>query len=525
MVRSNIRNESIAKNQIRYVIPPTQNSVSADAIQDVFENGTEDPRALLEEKLRERLAKAYTSKKTAPVVQSKINYAENEEEYFWEMDDWANNHYYQKKYILLATYPDYNLWVSAGDIFYEQDSATFKQNAIKAGERFITGYKMVTKIFGEASSKIYNKDSAGNYTAVGNMSELSPGGERINILFFSMLNKDNPKAKISGYNGFVSDKDLLSIDTDPTSNQGRFLYIDSSEILNDMGIVYTTMLHEFSHTITGYQKLIKNGKTGAYWYGELLAMLCEDMMQSYLGVPEDVNAKSVDGVSSLGTTPKSRLALANKLGGRWGLTGDKAEVYAEAFKLGAWLARRFGGAMLVKELATNAFVDWDSIVNAVNTVNQTNHTVQSLMELFMEDMLEQKAGAGLNQDAKIYTENAELIGDNNGTNYYYPFTAIDLWNDNHFYDWYEPNAETYIQNKTVDFAILPATNTFKKFYAQNPPAKAYVGPRSLKCDSINDIGPYGYVLTNLGTAAQDAITFTFGCDGEQFGDTVTIFAK
>ena len=528
MVRFNTGDTAIAEDNTRYALPQTQasvqaqTSISAQAIQDAFEMQQKDPRALLEERFLENISKIKASKNAAPAIQASVDYNVGATEDFLQLTNFSTGELVKKTFKLFASYEKYNLWVKADDPYYT-DPTTFESNAKTAGEKFFQGYKLISHIYGEPSSKLYNGSTGtGPQSEKGNMSDLSKCGDKINIMFFSMLNEENLK----GLEGYVNHADNYYDSENNFSNNGRFLYIDSSIILNDLGNAYTTMLHEFSHAISYNQKTLKNKVKWTYWYGEMLAMLCEDMMQNYLGVTDDnVTVKSAsDGVSSLKTTPKGRLSLANRYGGTYGLTGNGREVYAEAFELGAWLARRFGGVKLVKELATNAFVD--SIVNAVNKVNGTNHTIQSLMPLFAEDMLEQKTGAGLNKNAATYSGDATLTCDNNGTTYLYPFTAIDLWNTNQFYDWYVAGCEALIQNQTRLFSGVPNGNIYGTTENTDPAHEnVYVGPCLFKSNIKANIGPYGYCLAKIVTATQDTVTITFTCDGDKFGDAMTIYVK
>ena len=526
MVRSNIRDSALQKENLRFIDAPTQNSVSASVIQAAIEKKEKDPRALIEEIALKNISKIGVSKSLAPAVQAAKTYDPNDEnnntEDFLEFQDLDKEILEPRTYVILASETEYNLWVNANDESYNQDKDAFKTKAIAAGEKFIQGYKLVKHIYGEPSSKLYKGNAGtGPLGEQGNMSDLSKCGDKINIMFFSMLNGP----KIKNLNGFVNHADNYYDPSNKFSNNGRFLYIDSSLVLNDLGTLYSTMLHEFSHAISFNQKTLINKVSWTYWYGEMLAMLCEDMMQDYLGI-SDNNVDPQDNAqkaTALSASPKGRLSLANNFGGRWGLTGRDAKVYAEAFELGSWLARRFGGVKLIKELATNAYVDWDSILNAVNKVNSTNHTIQSLLTLLAEDTLEQKTNSGHNQAATTYDSDATLTYDNNGSKYLYPLTAIDLWNSNQFYDWYDADlaSTNLVLNQTRPSSGVPSGNIYKKGASAN----VFVGPCLFKRNTTADIGPYGRISSKLTASAEDTVTLTFCCNATTFGDTLTIFVK
>lgn len=529
MVRSNIRDSALQKENLRFIDAPTQNSVSASVIQAAIERKEKDPRALIEEIALKNISKIGISKSLAPAVQAAKTYDPNDEnnntEVFLEFQDMDNEKLEPRTYVILASETEYNLWVNANDEFYNQDKDAFKTKAIAAGEKFIQGYRLVKHIYGEPSSKLYKGSVDLTLGEQGNMSDLSKCGDKINIMFFSMLNTNKPEAKIRNLNGFVNHADNYYDPDNKFSNNGRFLYIDSSLVLDDPGTLYTTMLHEFSHAISFNQKKLINKVFWTYWYGEMLAMLCEDMMQEYLGIL-DANVDPQDSAqkaTALSASPKGRLSRANQLGGRYGLTGRGVEVYAEAFELGSWLARRFGGVKLIKELATNACVDWDSILNAVNKVNSTDHTIQSLLTLLAEDTLEQKTSSGHNQAAATYDGDTNLTYDNNGSKYLYPLTAIDLWNSNQFYDWYDADlaSTNLVLNQTRPSSGVPSGNIYKK----GANANVFVGPCLFKRNTTADIGPYGRISSKLTASAEDTVTLTFSCNATTFGDTLTIFVK
>lgn len=532
MVRANIRDTKLEKNNLRYIPAPSasatqaQIAASAQALQDAFDMQEKDPRALIEERSLEAISKMRFSKNAAPAIQASQSPSIGDTDEFLQILDMNSDVREKGTFKLIHIDNDgYNLWVKADDPFYVGKESDFLTNAIKALDQFKQGYKLESHIYGELTDKLWGKDAAGRHVEAGDMSKLSKYGEKINILFYSMLNKNNPDAKIKGVNGFVSHADIYYDPSYQTSNNGRFIYIDSSEIMEDLGTVYTTMFHECSHSITYNKKTIKNNIYLVYWYSEMLAMLCEDMMQEYLGVTDDQTSKSkaIDGASFLGTTPKNRLSRANMLGGTFGLTGQSADLYSEAYELGAWLVRRFGGIKLLKEIATNAKVDWDSIISAVNAVNGTSYTVENLIWLLAEDMLEQKTDAGLNKDSQTYENDPELYCENNGSKYLYKFTAIDLWNSNQFYDWFLKDYEAIAKNEKRSSSGVPDGNIY---YEANPTHEnVFAGPCIFTGAATGPIGPYGYILAKIGKADQDTVTITFACDGEQFGDSMTIFVK
>jgi len=363
-----------------------------------------------------------------------------------------------------------------------------------------------------ASDKLYNTD----YSVYGNMAECSKTGTKINILLFSMLAKHD-------LNGYVTLDDFFPKQSNKISNEGRFLYLDSSNIMNDLPTSFTTSLHEFSHYISRTKKYFEFRKAWTYWYGELLAMQCEDMMQKYLGVDD----ADVDSPGNMNTTPKGRLARAN--GGELfnGSNGDGAPVYSWGFMFGAWLSRNFGGIKFIKELATNNAVDMESIIAAVKTASGKDYDEKTLLRDFAEALIEERSNFGLNKDGYTESTNPEYSKAYSGGTYDYKVTAINLWNP--FYAWYDDNWAPIIDNATMPFADLPAANNYKKHWTGATPQNAFRGPVRFKNGTgFCNLGPRASAILYVGeiSAPNDTATLDFKCQGgESFGDEITIWVK
>ena len=348
------------------------------------------------------------------------------------------------------------------------------------------------------------------------MSTASKTGEKINIMLYDMLT-------VGKVYGFVYHGDIRHNTTG--SNEGRFVYMDSQTTLKNPLEAYSTAQHEFSHTISYNQKTVIHKKEWTYWYGELLAMMCEDMMQAYFGINDsDVNDK-------LGNTPKARLPTAN-YNHEWGngLTGQESATYSATFHLGAWLVRKFGGPKFIKEIATNAYVDFDSILAAVKAASGKDYTIASLLQEKAGDLMVSQENAGFNQDGATYPGEAAYTCSYTGQTqpYLYPVTAINLWDK--FYGWCDLNKYgANITNQSIPFDQLPNANGYKKAdWKGNPPTTAYLGPLKFKGGrGAAQIGPYGSMLFNLGTVISNSVTIEFGVPSGSagFSDTITIYAK
>ena len=423
-------------------------------------------------------------------------------------------HKLKRTFKLLVSEANYNVWVDVDDQYYTQGTDAFETAAQTMGTNFINGYGLTSHLYGQPSDKIYNADNS----VYGPMSTASRTGEKINMMLYDMLTD----GKVYG---FVYHGDIRHNTTG--SNEGRFVYMDSQTTLKNPLEAYSTAQHEFSHTISFNQKTMIHKKAWTYWYGELLAMMCEDMMQAYFGISDsDVNDK-------LGNTPKARLPPAN-CNYEWGcgLTGQESATYAATFHLGAWLVRKFGGPKFIKEIATNAYVDFDSILAAVKAASGKDYTITSLLQEKAGDLMVSQSGAGFNQDGATYPGDAAYTcaySDASGEHtYLYPVTAINLWAP--FYGWCDlSNYGDNITNQSISFDQLPDANLYKKNdWKDNTPTTAYLGPLKFKGGKgAAQIGPYGSMLFNLGEAASDSVTIEFSVPSGSagFSDTITIYAK
>lgn len=489
------------------------------AIISGFETDLEnDPHAkiwkLSMDNVKKAKAQGLISKSLDPGSQSAVkNYAVGDSETFNALNPKTLSSFTQRTFKLLVSEANYNVWVDVEDQYYKQGIAAFTTAAQNLGTNFINGYGLTSHLYGQPSDKIYNTDGS----VYGPMSTASKTGEKINIMLYDMLTD----GKVYG---FVYHGDIRHNVTG--SNEGRFVYMDSQTTLNNQLEAYSTAQHEFSHTISYNQKTMIHNKEWTYWYGELLAMMCEDMMQAYFGINDS------DDNDKLGNTPKARLSTAN-YNYEWacGLTGQTSATYSAAFHLGAWLVRKFGGPKFIKEIATNAYVDFDSILAAVKAASgKEGYTITSLLQEKAGDLMVEQNNAGFNQDGETYPEEAayKCTYPDAGGAYLYPVTAINLWAP--FYGWYDQSKYAeYITNTPISFSQLPNANIYKKAdWKGNPPTTAYLGPLKFKGGSVAaQIGPYGSMLFKLGEATSDSVTIEFSVPSGSagFSDTITIYAK
>lgn len=534
MTKTNPSSKKMAKENTRYA--KIKDGISAsvvetpDFLSGLSRQAEQDPHELIYKDFWKSLKNYSPSKSLEPAASSAVkNYSVGDTETFYRLKPENMETLEQKKFKLLVSESDYNIWVCEDDSYYNRDANGFNQAVKTLGKKFINGYKLVSHIYGEPTKHIYTYIAfPESFTKDEALSTYSRTGEKINILLYEMLEQ----GKVYG---FVSPRD--SIKGMNGSNEGRFLYLDSKTLVEEPMGAYSTALHEFSHAISFNVKTLEQGVSWTYWYGELLAMLCEDMMQAYLGVSDS----DVDG--GLANTPKGRLCTAiytDSWG--YGLTGQASPTYASGFLLGSWLSRNFGGVKFLRELARNDSVDMKSIFAAIQAASGKSYTAANLLQEFAGDMLVCSPGSGHNKNAATYPGNelytcsyTDVAGQTQ--TYLYPITAINLWEP--FYGWCDisnfskNNGKNYISNVSIPFSALPEKNTFRKhkYSEDNPPketpTKAYLGPFLLNSGGVCfNIGPYGSMLFNLGTANSDSVTIEFTCvGGISFGDIITIWTK
>ena len=141
-------------------------------------------------------------------------------------------------------------------------------------------------------------------------------------------------------------------------------------------MLYSTLAHEFQHMINFGQKTMPSMKTAQTeaqvlfsqtWSNEMMSMVCEDMVQEYLGVQDK-------------DSPIGRLPWFCQYYYLSGLTdwlgGNSVQVsYAGAYAFGAYLARNYGGKELIKQIAINNYVDQQAITQALKSIGETFDSV------------------------------------------------------------------------------------------------------------------------------------------------------
>lgn len=367
------------------------------------------------------------------------------------------------------------------DDYYNATASGDKVNATVAeayANKFDELYPMITNVFGYESDLIlkYNgstlsKDSMSSYDT----------GTMVNIVIYDIAKDYSASSgSTSGIVGYFYSKDYYAVTSSSSknsainySNKGKYFYVDSYFANAYLDVTYSTLAHEFQHMINFGMKEIAHNVSPSTWYNEMLSMVCEDMMQSQLGIDDD-------------DSPKSRLSTFNQYyyvsGVTDYLTSSTSAIlrsYSTAYAFGAWLCRWYGGANLVSKIMTNSYVDKDSIATAVSEVTGTTVTFADILESYVRSLVFQDTALQqptFNQAASDSSCYVSLTYTGNG--YAYPMNAINLWDS--AYGW-------------------TATS-----------GTGQTGPALLSSSSSGSktLRPCGFTVHSIGTASSDTVTLS-----------------
>ena len=356
------------------------------------------------------------------------------------------------------------VWVV--DDFYSSTAGENKVDSAIAQEyadAFDKMYPMITNVFGKESDVIFY------YYGWRNMEDYSSTGTKINIVVYDIGNdyslSENQKCGIVGY-FYAKDYIYNYSEKGVTSNNGKYFYIDSGYANSNFDTTISTLAHEFQHMVNYNQKKVSHNLTSGQWYNEMLSMLCEDMMQEHLGIKDE-------------DSPKARTTTFNAYYYYSGISeyNSKNQIcsYATAFSFGSFIARNFGGAELVQKISQNSYVDNDSIINAVNSLNGTKYTYDDLFEKYLLALFGDSTYTH-NKDADCTLEYNS--GDYSSAPYEYPMTAYNIFDSEYSFSVNE-----------------------KKYYG---PAIFYANAKSVELRPEN-----GILIHGIGTFSASSLSVSF----------------
>jgi hypothetical protein len=257
------------------------------------------------------------------------------------------------------------------------------------------------------------------------------GDDRIQILVYDFY----PGITVtSGVAGFFWGKDFFPESYFPTqkSNEAEIFYINAQFLNSSPDFIYSTLVHEFQHMINFNVKNVKYGTNpnGTWkvqseaWYNEMLSMMAEDMISPLIGIDhENKGHPTPSRINDFLTSyPNQGVTTWN----------DNLDSYAYKYAFGAYLARNYGGAELVKNILANDSTNEASIVAALRqTTGNASLDFTYAVEKFAEAFIFSSSTGGhviFNQTdttsghATFNQTDTKTIG---GTTY--TFTAFDIW--------------------------------------------------------------------------------------------------
>ncbi|WP_407426872.1 hypothetical protein [Treponema sp.] len=261
-----------------------------------------------------------------------------------------------------------NIWILDGDAFITGEKRKFELSESYA-KKFAEIYPLIRTVFGEESDSIYTSTRGARES----MNKISETGTKVNIVLYDIGADASQGNTIGLFSSMDYYKNGLTFSNTKVnrSNEGKYFYIDSYFAVTRYDYSLSTLAHEFQHMINFSVKAM-NGLSCDSNLNEMLSMLCEDMMQSYLGISDEYS-------------PRNRIKTFIKKYYLTGIRNYDASVvaYANAYIFGVWLTREFGGAPLVKEMMSNKASNNDCIAKAVNTLSGKNMSFDEIFSQFV----------------------------------------------------------------------------------------------------------------------------------------------
>jgi len=135
--------------------------------------------------------------------------------------------------------------------------------------------------------------------------------------------------------------------------------------------IHSTLAHEFQHMIHFYQRAVLRDAMvgGDTWINEMASQVVEDLLADKMDVIGPRGVTGTDGTGGAPNNVEGRLPLFNYLNDisleDWGGSGDLPS-YSITYAFGAWLARNYGGAMLLNRLMQTTSTGRASIEDIVS---------------------------------------------------------------------------------------------------------------------------------------------------------------
>lgn len=307
---------------------------------------------------------------------------------------------------------------------------------------------------------------------------------KIDILIYDIYG-DAKEEQQSGAFGFFYSYDFS---TSSTSNMCEAIHIDSYFLMKDIEGTFneygkkiktqriaSTIVHEFQHLLNYCNK----NTNSENWYNEMLSMCAEEILQDVIGLTDDDSPK-VRFTENFNKPYQGFVYWPNSD------DPDVLYAYGNAYAFGAYLIRNYGGIELIHQIATNEFVNEDSITKALQSLGK-NEDFNSVMKKFgYVYILDERNSLSLNKSVSQRIKNIQ-----------YDLKPIDL--SKYCYYMYDNLNQIEEDKKNVygkDDSII---------YTNNKGEFVILGPRIYKTTYklTNPIKQYGFVVYYLGKVYKD----------------------
>ena len=240
--------------------------------------------------------------------------------------------------------------------------------------------------------------------------DLIEANNEITILLYDI---DEDNSTNGGVLGFFWAKDNYKMSRIEYSNQRIMFYIDAvlfateegdswdvSDLWPSEGI--SAMAHEFQHMIHFYQKavlLIEEGYNTESWINELLSMTTEDIVSDKIEVNGPRGVSHLDGSAGSQWITEGRLPLYNHYNdiavAYWPPPEDPEVLrnYSINYAFGAYLARNYGGAELMRNIVHNDYTDYRALESALSVLGYSESFATVLQKWAAANLLSDNTDA------------------------------------------------------------------------------------------------------------------------------------
>jgi len=228
---------------------------------------------------------------------------------------------------------------------------------------------------------------------------IEPGAEDyITILLYDIAGDESTNGGIVGY--FNSGNNYLKTSF-PDSNERLMFAMDAVLFAEKDDTswedtdywpqsVFSTLAHEFQHMVHYYQKQIVFGAGFSTWLNEMCSMVTEDLLADKIGVP---GPRGVDPPEPLtddgsagdpGYCSSTRISTYNYWADDsltlWGSSLEEKYIsYASAYSFGAYIARNYGGAALLRKIVRSEWTDEQAVTRGISALDYGDKSFGELL--------------------------------------------------------------------------------------------------------------------------------------------------